>query len=33
MRPGVIADFMSVRDLPAEHVWVLLDAFAKDKKG
>ena len=33
MRPRVIADFMSFRDLSAENVWVLLDAFAKDKEG
>jgi hypothetical protein len=32
VRPRVIADFMSFRDLSAEHVRVLLDAFAKDKE-
>ena len=33
VRPGVIADFVSFRNLSPENVWVLLDAFAKDKEG
>src|SRR4029077_3913542 len=33
VRPGVIADFMSFRDLLAENVRILLDAFAKHKEG
>src|SRR4029077_4482839 len=33
MRPRVIADLMSFRDLLAENVRVLLDAFAEDKEG
>jgi hypothetical protein len=32
VRPGVIADFMSFRDLPAENVRVLLDAFPQGQR-